>query len=111
MKAGALRNLLILKRDVGTTQGVDGHITPDEQVVATVWAEILTGSGREVFRAQQMQADTTHVITIRYRSDVDETWWGVEKNGAQETFQFLAVFDPDRKRKQLTILAKVKKAR
>ena len=38
--------------------------------VATVWAEVIPISGREVLANQQLQGQVTHRITIRYRSGV-----------------------------------------
>lgn len=37
---------------------------------ATVWAEVVPLSGRELWAAQQAQADVTTRVRIRYRSDV-----------------------------------------
>lgn len=37
---------------------------------ATVWAEVVSLSGRELWAAQQAQADVTTRVRIRYRSDV-----------------------------------------
>src|SRR3989304_308704 len=38
--------------------------------VAEIWAAIDPIRGREYFAAQQVSADTTHRLTIRYRSGV-----------------------------------------
>jgi SPP1 family predicted phage head-tail adaptor len=39
---------------------------------AEVWAAVLPQSGREFYRAQQTHPQLTHLISIRYRSDVTE---------------------------------------
>lgn len=108
MRAGSLRHLLRLQKDTGTTQAGDGHIAPTMTDQVTVPASIKTLSGRELFRAQQMQGETTHEIEIRWRDDVTTEWQGVEKNGAQRTFRFLAAYDPEERRRKLIILAKVR---
>lgn len=41
--------------------------------VVTVSATILPENGREFYRAQQVIAELTQVIKIRYRSGIDET--------------------------------------
>jgi SPP1 family predicted phage head-tail adaptor len=41
--------------------------------VITVSAEVLPQSGREFYRGSQIIAELTHVVSIRYRSGVDET--------------------------------------
>jgi SPP1 family predicted phage head-tail adaptor len=41
--------------------------------VVTVSATILPENGREFYRAQQVIAELTHVVKIRYRSGIDQT--------------------------------------
>jgi SPP1 family predicted phage head-tail adaptor len=43
-----------------------GDVTPTWKQEAKAWAMIETLGSREVYRAQQTYAATTHVITIRY---------------------------------------------
>lgn len=38
--------------------------------LATVWAQTLDMTGREIFQAKAMGSSSTLLITIRYRSDV-----------------------------------------
>lgn len=45
------------------------------------WVSIEPGSGREFWMAQQMRADLTHVIGMRYRSDVGPRWRVVWNDG------------------------------
>lgn len=52
--------------------------------VATVWAKVEQLRGREWFAAGQMQAETVVRFTIRFRSDIDETFRVVWRNGAHE---------------------------
>jgi len=40
---------------------------------AKIWASIRPLSGRELWQAQQVQADVTHAVRIRYRNGVDAT--------------------------------------
>ncbi len=38
--------------------------------LATVWAQTLDMTGREIFQAKAMGSSSTMLVTIRYRSDV-----------------------------------------
>ena len=40
--------------------------------VATLWAAVEPLRGREFYQAQQVNADLTHKVTIRYRAGVSE---------------------------------------
>ena len=56
-----------------------GEVTDSTTDLATVWAEVLELSGRELVNAKQLNADTTLRVRIRYRTDVDSNCrvvWG-----------------------------------
>lgn len=55
-----------------------------------VWAEVKPLSGRELFVAQQVQAETSAQIWLRYLADVDTTM-RVEFNG--RFYQILSVIN------------------
>lgn len=38
--------------------------------IATVWGKIITSGGREFYAAQRLNAETTAVVEIRYRTNV-----------------------------------------
>jgi len=38
--------------------------------LATVWAEVIPFAGREAWNAKQVDAELTHRVVMRYRSDV-----------------------------------------
>lgn len=42
--------------------------------VVTRWAKMEPGGGQEKFNAEQMEARTDVVISIRYYADIDTTW-------------------------------------
>ena len=47
--------------------------------VATRWAEVEPLAGRELWAAQQVQADVTHTVTLRYYAGLGPKWellWG-----------------------------------
>lgn len=72
MQAGRLRFRVELQRRVDTQQS-SGQPVHTYETFKTVRASIEPLTGREFIAAQQIQADISTVITIRFRSDVDET--------------------------------------
>jgi SPP1 family predicted phage head-tail adaptor len=73
MRAGKLKTRVTIQRPVeGNADGLNEQPVSWVNVV-TVSAEILPQSGREFYRAQQVNAAVTHVVRIRYRRGVDET--------------------------------------
>lgn len=71
--------------------------------VATVWAKIEGLSGRELFAAQQVQAESDHRITIRYRDDISPTMRVVE---GQHTYNILTALDKTGRRQWLELTCK-----
>lgn len=47
-----------------------GEATETWRDVQKLWASIDTGGSREFYRASQVVATMTHLVTIRYRTDV-----------------------------------------
>lgn len=72
MRSGDLRHRIEIQAP-GTTQNDYGEILPAWSHFASVWAAIEPISGREYFAAQQMQAEVSHRIRIRYISGVVPT--------------------------------------
>lgn len=69
-RVGAMRHTVSLER---YTEGApDTYGVRDKSWVAyaTVWAEIRPVQGREYFQVMQVQAETTHVVRIRYQDGV-----------------------------------------
>lgn len=73
MDAGRLRHRVVLQRFNGTVddygdarQDVDANWEP----VATVWAAVDPVAGREFYANYQAQAELSHKVSVRYRSDV-----------------------------------------
>jgi SPP1 family predicted phage head-tail adaptor len=70
MKVGRLRHRLQLQRRVDG-DGDDGEVVPAYKSIAEVLGSVEPLSGREYLAAQQIQADTSHRITIRWRDDIE----------------------------------------
>jgi SPP1 family predicted phage head-tail adaptor len=64
-----LRHRLTLQAEVMTPDGAGGYVRTWNDV-ANIWAEIIPFSGRERFFSGKIQAETTHRILLRYRSDI-----------------------------------------
>lgn len=72
--------------------------------VAETWAAIRTLRGRELSAAQQINAEITTEITIRYRTGIDRT---MKAMYMEDEFEFLYVIHKDYAKKELQIFAKV----
>lgn len=72
IRAGQLRLQVTLQAQGLAVADSFGSADPWAVVtdVATIWARIETPSSNEDLLAGKVQASTTHVVTIRYRSDV-----------------------------------------
>jgi len=69
MSIGELKHRVTIQR-AALAQDSSGSTAETWSTLATVYAAIKPLKGREYFAAQQVQAETTHEITIRYRADV-----------------------------------------
>lgn len=72
MQAGTLRHLITLQRST-EVQDTAGQIEQDYEDIETVRASIEPLSGREYIAAQQVQAEVTTRIQVRYRPGFDAT--------------------------------------
>ena len=98
--AGRLNKRVTLQ---SATAARDGHGQPVETWadVATTWAAVEPIRGREYFAAQQVTAETTHRITLRYRSGVSPQWRVVF---GSRTFRIESVINPLEKNERLELM-------
>ncbi len=98
--AGVLRERVTIQRKVVTRDGY-GAEQVTWQDVATVWARVEVVKEREVPESRQMDVMASHRVTMRYRTDVDETmrlvWRGRVLN--------IVALVPDERRRYLAVLA------
>ncbi len=73
MRAGTLRHSMTLKKPVEGTPSDTGEVPITWEKVATMWCSLEPLQGRELWAAQQVQAETTHIIRTRYRTDISIT--------------------------------------
>lgn len=69
MKIGEMRQRITFQRPVKTADGHKGHTVAWQDIVS-VWARVEPLSGREYFYSQQIKAEVTHRVKIRYREDI-----------------------------------------
>jgi SPP1 family predicted phage head-tail adaptor len=87
--------------DLATQQDqFGGPITADAAPFATVRASIEALSGRELYQAQQMVAQVTHLVTIRWMAGLKskmDVWFSEGSPVVTRQFQILDVQNPDEK--------------
>lgn len=69
-KAGELIHRVQIQADAGTTTDALGEPVEDWQTVAYRYASIEPLGGRELWTAQQVQADVSHRIRMRFYAGV-----------------------------------------
>jgi len=72
LQAGKLNHRVAIQSST-SAQGATGEPTKSWDTDATVWASVEPIAGREYFAAQQVAADVTHRVRMRYRTDVTIT--------------------------------------
>ena len=103
--ASKLRHRISIYRPPEPEIDVDEVGQPlDEWVpVAETWADIIPLQGRELATAQQVNAEVTTRIVIRYRTGIDRTMKAIY--GSQE-FEFLYIIHKDYAKKELHVMCK-----
>lgn len=100
MRAGTLKHRVRIEQATeGAADALNEKAVTWSELV-TVWGAVLPQNGREFYRAQQVNADVTHLVSIRYRSDVDETNRLVVGN---RTLDITSVVNVDEADKELLI--------
>lgn len=101
--ARRLRHQVEIQRVVQTRSGAD--IVDTWSTFATVWAEVEPLRGREFYDRQQIDADVTHTIVLRYSARLeltvkDRIRWGIR------IFELESVRDIDEARQLYVCMAK-----
>lgn len=102
--AGKLRHRLAIVRPSDPNQTDDyGQPSTIPATVATVWGSVESLSGRELLLAQQVNAETTHRVTLRYRGDVTKDLRILHRGS---TLEIESVLDRSGRRIELELLCK-----
>jgi SPP1 family predicted phage head-tail adaptor len=72
MYIGKLRKQVALQQEQKTPDGAGGYALA-WTTLATVWADIIPQSGKEVFASGPLEGHVTHKITMRWRADLAPT--------------------------------------
>lgn len=94
---GELNHRFSLEQLIETADGF-GALDRQFQPIAMVWGALQPKRHDERLLAQQIDEQTTHVITIRFRTDVATGWRFVE---GERIFAVVAITDPDERGRYL----------
>lgn len=72
--AGEFRQLVTLEKPVGTADATTGEPDVGYTPYCECWASLAPLTSRELVRTKAVADDTTHRITIRFRTDIEPTW-------------------------------------
>lgn len=99
MRAGRLDTKIIIESKTTAPNSV-GDAIDTWSTFATVWALILTNSGKEFVQAREQHSSLSRVITIRYLSGVTPE---MRVNDGGTFYNILAAFDPWNTRRELKL--------
>lgn len=102
MRAGQLRHRVTIQQFT-QTQNEYGEIVEGWTTFATVWAAVEPLRGREFWDAQQLNAEVTARIRLRYLSGVGPTMRVVYDG---RTFEVDSVIDVDERHRELQLMCK-----
>lgn len=106
MRAGLRRSRVTFRRPTVTSQSSSGEDVKSNVSLGSAWVKITALQGRELERAQQLQAEarfkieTEHSLTTYTLQRADIISWG------SRTLDILDVEDPDQRRRGLVVYAK-----
>lgn len=103
MNAGQLRHRVVIESRTGTQDSV-GQPIDDWSVFAELWAAVEPLTGRELFSAQQVNAETTTRVRMRYREGLD-TSMRIVHHGIN--YNILNIIDPEMRHIELQLLCSI----
>jgi SPP1 family predicted phage head-tail adaptor len=72
MDINKLRHRATIEENTGTANDGGGNQVPVWEPIATTWANIRPLRGDEVVIANKTGQEVTHMVTMRYRADIDK---------------------------------------
>jgi len=100
VKIGKLRHRITIQEKVTVPDGYGG-VTSTWKDVATVWSSVEPLKGRELYAAQQVKAELSHRVRIRYMSGIKPEMRIAFDN---RTFEIEAIIDPEERHESLELL-------
>lgn len=105
----ALRHKVTIRQDTGTTKDGGGQGIPSMQPYATFWAENKSQSGREFYRARQVNADITHLWEIPWSTVAAAITEQMQLVFEGRVMEILSVINVDEDDRTVRISAREKK--
>lgn len=102
MRAGRLRHRVTIQQCT-ETQNSYGEAVKEWTDYATVWASVEPAKGREFWESQQVNAEITGTVVMRYLAGV-KSKMRVLYDG--RVFEILAVINPDERNRELQLAVK-----
>jgi SPP1 family predicted phage head-tail adaptor len=102
MRAGKLRHKVTIQ-DYTESQDSYGTVTKTWADYATVWASIEPVKGREFWESQQINAEVTAKVILRYLEGVTPKMR--VKHGSR-IFQVISVINPEERNRELQLMVK-----
>lgn len=90
LNAGELTKRITIQAETGNPDAY-GQPLGTWTTIATVWGKIITSGGREFYAAQKLNAESTAVIEIRYRTNITTANRIMYNN---RKYNILSVVDP-----------------
>ena len=104
MRAGKLRHKITIQ-DYTESQNGYGAVTKTWSDYATLWASIEPIRGREFWESQQINAEVTAKITIRYLADINPK---MRVKYGNRIFEIISVINPEERNVELQLMVKEK---
>lgn len=102
MNIGAMRHRITIQQLVESSNTF-GEVEKTWQDVATLWASIEPLRGREYFDSQQINAEVTTRIRIRYRPGIKPKMRAVY---GERIFDIQSVIDVEERHKEIHLMCK-----
>ncbi len=102
MKIGNLRRRVSIQAETRTTDGAGGYALA-WTTLATVWASVISMSGREAYAAGHLEGRVTHKVVLRRRDDIAITS-DMRLLCGDRAFNVRAVMDDGKENRWTTLL-------
>jgi SPP1 family predicted phage head-tail adaptor len=102
-RAAKYRHRLVIQQPSQIGQDAYGAPNRSFSTLATVWGQIEPLTGAETDFGDQIVAQSTHRLTIRYRDDVTSQMQATHRG---DTYRFTAVLNPGERDVELVIAAR-----
>ena len=103
MRAGTMRHKVVIQQNVPTEKDSYGAEVDNWTDYATVWASIEPARGREFWESQQVNAEVTGRIRIRYLGGITPK---MRVKHGNRIFDIVSVINPEERNRELQLMVK-----